>query len=378
MKKRIGIVGGGQLGRMLAQAAQKLDFFVTVLDPAENSPAGQVADAQIVGSFKDKEMILELAKVSDFITFEIESANAEALEEIQKTGLPVHPSPQLLKIIKDKYSQKVFLRKNNISVSDFVIIENEEDCENCGKELGYPFLLKSRFDAYDGRGNFVVKSKEDVKIGYDKLSPNKSNKLYAEKFVPFVKELSVVCTRGINGEMITYPVVETIHKNNICHIVRSPAPANEEVILKAKAVANQVLDNLKGVGTMAIEMFLTQDNNILVNEIAPRVHNSGHHTIEAFNISQFEAHIRAITGMELLQPIANSRSAIMINILGERQGEMLLKTDHKHDFGDNTHIHIYGKIETRPERKMGHITVLGNSSEEAENLAIQIRKNLEI
>lgn len=375
MKKRIGIVGGGQLGRMLAQAAQKLGYFVTVLDPAQNSPAGQVADAQIIGSFKDREKILELAKVSDYFTFEIESANAEALEEIQKTGLSVHPSPELLKIIKDKYSQKVFLQENNIPVADFAIIENEEDCEKQGDIFGYPFLLKARYDAYDGRGNFVIKSNEDVKIGFEKLS---KSKLYAEKFVPFVKELSVVCTRGIHGEIITFPVVETIHKNNICYMVKSPAPVNEEIVLKAKNVANQVLNNLKGVGTIAIEMFLTKEGEILVNEIAPRVHNSGHHTIEAFNISQFEAHIRAITGMELFEPVANSTVAVMINILGERQGDILLKPNHQHNYGKDSHIHIYGKIETRPERKMGHVTVLGKSLKEAEELALQIRKDLEI
>jgi 5-(carboxyamino)imidazole ribonucleotide synthase len=375
MKKRIGIVGGGQLGRMLAQAAQKMGYFVTVLDPGENSPAGQVADAQILGSFKDKDMVLELAKVSDFMTFEIESANAEALEEIEKTGLPVHPSPALLKIIKDKYSQKVFLRERNIPVGKFASVENEADCENQAEIFGYPFLLKARFDAYDGRGNFVVKNQEDIKVGFEKLA---KSKLYAEKFVPFIKELSVVCARGVNGEIITYPVVETIHKNNICHIVRSPAPVGEDIILKARRVANQVLDNLKGVGTIAVEMFLTDSGDVLVNEIAPRVHNSGHHTIEAFDISQFEAHIQAVTGMDLQEPKPLSQTAVMINILGERNGEALLSGEHNLNLPTKTHVHIYGKIETRPERKMGHITVLSNDLESAENLALEIRKNLEI
>ncbi len=375
MKKRIGIVGGGQLGRMLIQAAHKLGFLVTVLDPTPNSPAGKIADAEIIGSFKDEDKIFELAEVSDFITFEIESANAEALEELISRGAIVNPEPKVLKIIKDKFNQKVFLRDHEVPVADFAIIDSIDDCLKQAEIFGYPFLLKARFDAYDGRGNFVIKSKDDINLAFEKLS---KSSLYAEKFVPFMKELSVVSARGMSGDIISFPVVETIHKNNICHIVRSPAPVSHEVILKAKELAEKVLDLLGGVGVFAIEMFLAENGELLVNEIAPRVHNSGHHTIEAFNMSQFEAHIRAITGMPLVEPEATSRASVMVNILGEREGEAMLDSGFKGDFESGTTIHIYGKMETRRERKMGHITVLADTLEEAENRALEVRKSLEI
>ena len=375
MKKTIGIVGGGQLGRMLAQAAHKLGFLVTVLDPTPNSPAGQVADKQILGSFKDKEKILELGRESDFITFEIESANDEALEELIKEGKSVNPSPKTLAIIKDKFNQKVFLSENDIPVSDFAIIENKNDCERQGELFGYPFLLKARFDAYDGRGNYVIKSKVDIEEAFEKLS---KSPLYAESFVPFVKELSVVCVRSMDGEIITFPVVETIHKNNICHIVRSPAPVENDIILEARKVAEKTMNALSGVGVFAIEMFLKHDGEILVNEIAPRVHNSGHHSIEAFSMSQFEAHIRAVTGMPLAHPEPRSRASVMVNILGEREGNALLDGAYKWHSDGETCVHIYGKLETRPERKMGHITTLADTVEEAEKKALEVRNSIEI
>jgi len=375
MKQRIGIVGGGQLGRMLAQAAHKLGFYVTILDPTVDSPAGQIADSQIVGSFKDKESIFKLAEVSDFITFEIESANAEALEELIARGVPVHPEPKVLKIIKDKFEQKVFLREHDIPVADFALIDSVDDCIKQGEIFGYPYLLKARFDAYDGRGNRVIKSKDDIENAFTELS---KSPLYAERFVPFMKELAVVSARGMDGEIISFPVVETVHKNNICHIVRSPAQVGSETVAKARVLAEKVLDVLGGVGVFAVEMFQTEDGELLINEIAPRVHNSGHHTIEAFNMSQFEAHIRAITGLPLVLPLALSHASVMINILGEREGEAMLGGDYKHITDPSVAIHIYGKIDTRPERKMGHITVLADTVEEAEERALEIRRSISI
>lgn len=374
MKKTIGIVGGGQLGRMLAQAGHTLGFRVVVLDPTQNSPAGQIADEQIIGSFKDKDKILELGKVSDFITFEIESANNEALEELVKSGKIVHPDPKTLQIIKDKFSQKVFLKNSGIPTAGFADVANVDEARTQAQIFGYPFLIKSRFDAYDGRGNYLVKEESDIDKAFYKLG---HNNLYMEKFFPFVKELAVVSARGTDGEIITYPVVETVHQNNICHIVRSPAQVDKKVDTNARLLAEKVLASLGGVGVFAIEMFLSSDDEVVVNEIAPRVHNSGHHTIEAFTMSQFEAHIRAITGMPLVVPEANSRHAVMINILGERDGQALLSGDYIHPTPD-ANVHIYGKMETRKERKMGHITALGDTQVEAEEKALTARKNISI
>ncbi|HEU0085826.1 MAG TPA: 5-(carboxyamino)imidazole ribonucleotide synthase [Candidatus Paceibacterota bacterium] len=375
MPKTIGIVGGGQLGRMLTEAAHKLGFRVVVLDPTPNSPAGQIADGQVIGGFKDREKILELANMSDYITFEIESADNKTLDEISKSGKQVNPDPETLRIIKDKFRQKAFLQEHDIPVADFALIDTEEDCIRQGEIFGYPFLLKSRFDAYDGRGNFVIKHKEDISEAFEKLS---GGQLYAEKFVPFVKELAVVAARDAQGSVVSYPVVETIHRNNICHIVRSPAPVSESVKEKAEVLAGKVLSALGGVGVFGIEMFLTPNRQVLINEIAPRVHNSGHHTIEAFSASQFEQHIRAITGMSLEIPKKFSEAAVMINILGEREGEAEPKGINEVDALGYAKAHIYGKMLTKPERKMGHITVLASSVEKAERIAKKARKNISI
>lgn len=375
MNKTIGIVGGGQLGRMLADAGHKLGFKIVVLDPTENCPASIVADKHILGSFKDKEKILELASVSDFITFEIESANAEALRELEKEGVSVYPSSKTLSIIKDKFMQKVFLSEHDIPVAHFAIIENKDDIKKQADIFGYPFLLKTRFDAYDGRGNFVIKNEDDIEKAWEKWE---DVPLYAEKFVPFEKELACVSARDMFGTIVSYPPVETVHKNNICHIVRSPAPVDKNVLEGAEILASKVLNTLAGIGVFAVEMFLSKDGDILVNEIAPRVHNSGHHTIEGFTISQFEQQIRAISGMPLSTPEFTNNASVMINILGERNGEALCVGKEDAESINGVNVHIYGKIFTRPERKMGHITVVSDSLEDAENKALEARKKISI
>lgn len=366
------------MGRMLTDAAHRLGFRVVVLDPIAHSSAGQVADRQIIGGFKDRKKILELAKVSDFLTFEIESADNKTLAEIAKKGKPVNPSPKILKIIKDKFQQKVFLRNHGIPVADFALIKNQEDAIKQGKGgklFGYPFLLKARFDAYDGRGNYVVRKRSDIKKAFVKLT---KSTLYAEKFVPFQKELAVVSARDKFNTIYSFDVVETIHKNNICHIVRSPADIPLKTKLQANKLAKKVLEALGGVGVFAIEMFLQKDGNILVNEIAPRVHNSGHHTIEAYSASQFEQQIRAITGLPLAKPKTKSKAAVMINILGNRKGKAKFKGGEKAKSISGVNIHIYGKMETRKERKMGHVTVLGKTVKEAEKKALKAKKLISI
>lgn len=375
MKNRIGIVGGGQLGRMMAFDAKKLGFTVNIIDPTPHSPAGQVSDYQIVAAYNDENAIRELAGMSDFLTFEIELANAEILEELSKKGLEIHPSAKTLGIIKDKLEQKKFLHGAHLAVADFQQVESKEEIIKVAEKYGYPFLLKARFDAYDGRGNALVKDDSQIDDAIDKLS---GRKLYVEKFVPFVKELSVVIARSTKGEIKTYPVVETIHKNNICHIVKAPAPVDEEIKKKAEQLAVKAMEHLKGAGVFAIEMFLTEDGQVLINEIAPRVHNSGHYTIEACVTSQFEQHIRAVTGLPLGSTDMILPAAVMINILGERNGtaevtglDEVLKIP-------NVAVHIYGKMETKEERKMGHITVIGKTIEECLEKAKEARALLTI
>lgn len=355
---RIGIVGGGQLGKMLTQSAKKLGFYVTVLDPTPQSPAGQVADKQIVGDFKDEEAIIELSKNSDFITFEIELANDNALHKIMRKGKIVNPSPTTLGIIRDKLKQKEFLEKNKIPTAKFVKVLSEQDIINSTKTFGYPFLLKARTDAYDGRGNFVVHKKTDIKKGLEKL---KRRDLYIEKFVKFKKELAIMIAKNMKGEIKVYPVAETIHKDNICDTVIAPARISEIVKKKTQKLAVKVISHLKGTGVFGIEMFLTINDNMLVNEIAPRVHNSGHYTIEGCVTSQFEQHIRAITNLPLGETDLISKTIVMKNILGEKNGNGIPFGIEKALKIPGVSIHIYGKRKSRPQRKMGHITVIGDS-----------------
>jgi phosphoribosylaminoimidazole carboxylase PurK protein len=393
MKKRIGIVGGGQLGRLIAIDAKKLGFIVNIIDPTPNSPAGQVADHQIVADYNDEKAIRQLAKISDFLTFEIELANAKILDELSEKGLQINPSAKTLTIIKDKLTQKQFLKKTKIPVADFFEIKstsnnataeqwNNEtlkeianEIKQVAKKIGYPLLLKARFDAYDGRGNALIKNEKQINKGLEKL---RGRKLYVEKFVPFTKELAIMVGRNIRNEIISYPVVETVHKNNICHIVIVPAPIDKIIQTKAKKLAENVMRYLQGAGMFGIEMFLTEDKKVLINEIAPRVHNSGHYTIEATETSQFEQHARAITSMPFGNTKLKTPSAVMINLLGERDGKAEPKGVKEAEKIPGVKVHIYGKLQTRRERKMGHITVIGNSLSETLKKAKQARKIITI
>lgn len=375
MKNRIGIVGGGQLGRMLTFEAKRLGFIVNILDPTPGSPAGQVADRQIVADFKDQNAIKELAKISDYLTFEIELANSKILDLLETQGIKVNPSAKTLDIIKDKLRQKLYLRKANIPVAEFVEVKSKTDIIQAADKFGYPILLKARFDSYDGRGNFLIKNKSNIELGIDKL---KGRQLYVEKYVSLIKELAIMVARSTNGEIVAYPVVETVHKNNICQIVFAPAQVEESVQVKAGKIGTDVMKHLNGAGVFGIEMFYSKNGNVLVNEIAPRVHNSGHFSIEACITNQFEQQIRAITGLplgstEMIVPVA-----VMVNILGERTGSSLLTGLEKALSIPNVFVHVYGKYETKIERKMGHITAIDKNVGMAYKKAIKARRLISI
>lgn len=373
--KHIGIVGGGQLGKMLTVAAKKMGMYVTVIDPTPKSPAGQVADHQIVADFKDEKAILELAQMVDVITFEVELANDKALTTAMKQGKTVHPNPKTLGIIRDKLKQKQFLNKNKIPTAKFLEVNSKEDILKAGKKFGYPFLLKARTDAYDGRGNALIKTKKDVEKGMEKL---KDRALYVEKFVPFVKELAVVVARSPKGKVAVYPVVQTIHEDNICDTVISPAPVSEKAKRNAQRLAKKTMKQLAGAGVFGIEMFLTEKDQVLINEIAPRVHNSGHLTIEANITSQFEQHIRAIADLPLGSTDLVVAAAVMKNILGTKNGDGYPLGIEKALQIPGISFHMYNKNESRPARKMGHITVVGNSIGECLKKVNRARKVLSI
>lgn len=374
-QKTIGIIGGGQLGRMLTLAALPLGFRVVVVESGEDSPAAQVGAQQIVGNLYDPEALKQLADEADYVTVEIEHLDADALENIAAAGVPVHPAPSTIRLIQDKLAQKEFLAKAGIPVAPFAPVETVPEAKQLLADYGGKILIKTRHGAYDGRGNMVVSSDEDVQTAFKRFA---GQKLYVEKFVPFTKELAVMVARGLDGSIATYPVVETVHERNICVEVVAPAPVDTAVHEAAEALAAQVASLLEGAGMFGIELFLTEDNQVLVNEIAPRVHNSGHYTMNVSRTSQFEQHIRAVSGLPLGDTSLMAPAAAMVNILGEHDRPTVVKGLEDALADPHVSVHLYGKSPTKVDRKMGHINATGDTIDEARKRARRARKNLEL
>lgn len=364
MAKILGIIGGGQLGMMITEAAKKMPDEISeiiVLDPTENCPASQAGATQILADFKDKDAIIELANRSDIITYEIESGDSDVLKSVQDKA-EINPSPETLKIIQDKFLQKSFLHKNNIPVPKFIEIKNIEDVKKGLEIFGFPAMLKARRDAYDGRGNFKINSENEVQKAFDYF---KGQHLLLEKFVPFSMEVSVIASRNTKGQIKTYPLVENIHEENILRETIAPARVSIDIAKKAEQIAEKTMNVLQGAGIFGIEMFVTVDGNVVINEIAPRVHNSGHHTLQSSETSQFEQHLRAILGLEL-RSTKLIHNSIMYNILGGNgfTGEYapLNITD------DGVFLKMYGKKISKPLRKLGHINIVGMKGESIDEL----------
>ncbi|KAK4511530.1 uncharacterized protein ATC70_012745 [Mucor velutinosus] len=368
--QKVGILGGGQLGRMMVEAASRLNLSVTILDAPVDAPAKQIESTQshIQGAFNDAAKITELASQVDVLTVEIEHVNADVLAQIEQEGrVRVCPSAFTVKTIQDKYNQKKYLESHGIPVAEYREIKDADAVKQVAKEFGYPLMLKSKTMAYDGKGNYVVKSEADVEKAVAALS---KTPLYAEKWAPFVKELAVMVVRRANGEIRSYPVVETIHKNSICHLVIAPAQIDGSVAVKAQKIAENAIKSFPGAGIFGVEMFVMADGEILLNEIAPRPHNSGHYTIEACETSQYENHMRAILDLPLGSTAMKVPASIMVNILGENSDmEACYKPCQAALLADGATIHLYGKKESRAGRKMGHITLVGESM-------MQVQKNL--
>jgi len=352
MAKRLGIIGGGQLGMMITEAAKNLSEYISeiiVLDPTENCPAAQAGAKQIVGDFKDELAILKLAEQSDIITYEIESGNTDVLSKLKAK---IEPSPSTLGIIQDKFSQKTFLSENELPVSQFYEITSLSDLHEKIKELGLPVLLKSRRDAYDGRGNFKITSSDEIEKAYQHFD---GKSLMVEKFVNFKMEVSVIAARNTKGDIATYPLVENIHENNILKMTIAPSRTSDDVISNAGNIAKKTMEVLKGAGVFGIEMFIDQDDKIIINEIAPRVHNSGHHTLQSCKTSQFEQHIRAILGLELGSTDLIHKT-VMCNILGPDGFEGKYKPVELKK--DGVYLKMYGKDISKPQRKLGHFNAV--------------------
>lgn len=371
-KLKIGVLGGGQLGRMMIQSAINYNLYVCCLDPDANAPCKTMANEFTVGDLMDYNTVYKFGKNKDIITIEIENVNVEALKALQKEGKKVFPQPEVIEIIKDKGLQKMFYQRNDIPSPDFFLVENKEQIEKY-RDF-FPFFQKLRTGGYDGKG--VVKLGHPNKIDHAFEAPS-----VLERLVDFDKEISVIVARNESGETKCFPVVECEFNSeaNLVEFLFSPANIKKSVEKQAYDIAAKVAEKFGIVGLLAVEMFVTKDGKVLVNEAAPRPHNSGHQTIEGNFTSQFEQHLRAILNLPL-GDTGITKPSVMINLLGEKNYEGSAKYEGLTDAMKykGVYIHLYGKVTTKPFRKMGHVTIVDDDLSLAKKKAITVKDLLKI
>lgn len=369
---KIGVLGGGQLGRMMIQSAINYNLDIAILDPDEHAPCAHLVRDFKVGKLTDEALVYEWGKQFDLITIEIENVSVEALKKLQKEGIVVYPQPEIIELIQDKRKQKTFYKANRIPTADFVLVEGISDVSKHQEML--PAVNKLGKEGYDGRGVQIIKEQKDLDKAFDKPG-------LLEKLVDFQKELSVVVARNERGQITCFPVVELSYhpEKNLVEFLFAPAQISPEAEQKAYDLAEEVIEKLGMVGLLAVEMFLTKEGDLLVNEVAPRTHNSGHHTIEANRTSQFEQHLRAILDLplgstELITPAA------MVNLLGEDgyTGNAQYEGMEECMTMEGVYVHLYGKKVTKPFRKMGHITITDDSIDELKGKARKIKDTLKV
>jgi len=368
---KLGVLGGGQLGKMLLTETQKFDIYTVIMDGSKDAPCSQICNEFHLGDLMDYEAVYNFGKQVDLLTIEIEHVNIEALIQLKKEGLIIYPQPEILQIIQHKGEQKDFFRQNNIPTAKY---HRHENLAELKKEVKFPFVWKSAQFGYDGTGVKVVKSAEDVEMLPDVAC-------IVEELIPFKNELAVIVARNQEGQTETYPVVEMeFHPTaNQVEYVICPARIDEKVAAKAQKIALEVAVSFGHIGLLAVEMFQTTDDKILVNEVAPRTHNSGHYSIEASYTNQFEQHLRAILNL----PLGNTKSkvaGIMVNLVGEEgyQGDVIYQNMDEILAIDGVTPHIYGKKETRPFRKMGHVTIVNEDIDEARDIAEKVRRTIRV
>ncbi len=368
---KLGIIGGGQLGKIMSQKAKKMGFHVTILDPTFNCPAAQVSDKHIIGGFYDKDKLEQIVQESHVTTFELEHIDTSILKELYDHGHNIHPSPYVMELIQNKYEQKKLLDERGVAVPAYKDVKSKEDLAS----FGFPVVQKAKLGGYDGQGVQVLKSAEDVET---KAIEAES---FIEEMVDIDKELAIIVARNIEGEIKCYPVVEMLfdERVNICDSVMAPANISKEIEEKSIEIATKSIEVLDGVGIFGVELFLTKSGEVQVNEIAPRPHNSGHYTVEACATSQFEQIIRAVTNL----PLGSTKlisPAVMINLLGEQgyEGEPFIDGIHDALEIPELSFHFYGKSFTKPFRKMGHVTVLDDDINKALEKAMKAKDILKI
>ena len=369
---KLGLLGGGQLGRMLIQEAINWNLDFSVLDGDANAPCKNLTSNFVHGSLTDYETVLNFGKDLDLITIEIENVNSDALLELERQGKKVYPQPNILKIIQDKGLQKMFYHDYKIPTAEFILIETKQEVIECSKVL--PFVQKLRKGGYDGKGVNVFHEQKDLELAFDAPS-------VLEVKVDFKKEISVLVARNSKGEVAVYNSVECIFDPalNLVDTLISPAHISSQVEIEAQNIARKIIETLGMVGLLAVEFFLTKDDKLLVNEIAPRPHNSGHQTIEANVSSQYEQHLRAILNL----PLGNTdqiSTSVMINILGEKGFEGKAIYNGLENVLDikNIFVHLYGKEITKPFRKMGHVTILGKTTDDCLEKAKKVKQLLTV
>jgi 5-(carboxyamino)imidazole ribonucleotide synthase len=369
---KLGILGGGQLGRMFIQEAINYNISVSILDPDADAPCKNICDYFEIGSLSDYHTVYNFGENLDLITIEIEKVNIEALEDLEKKGVTVYPQPRVIRLIQDKGLQKQFFKENDIPTSPFKLFSNKEQLK--ATNYPFPYIQKLRKDGYDGRGVKKISNQQDLEQAFDQPS-------LIENLIDFEKEIAVIVARNANGEISTFPMVEMDFnpQANLVEFLISPSTYNFDIQQRAETIAKNIAESLNIVGILAVEMFLTKDHQILVNEVAPRPHNSGHQTIEGNYTSQFEQHLRAIFNLPLgdTKSIAN---AIMINLLGESGYEGIADYEGLEEILkiDGVYVHLYGKKYTKPFRKMGHVTIIDENREKAIEKAKFVKEHIKV
>lgn len=371
-KKKLGVLGGGQLGRMLIQSAIDYNIDVHILDPDPNAPCKNIATTFTQGKLTDFDTVYNFGKDCDIITIEIESVNTDALEKLQSEGKEVFPQPHIIKLIQDKRTQKQYYYDHNIPTAEFVLVDNKEAVKQHIDFL--PAVNKLGKEGYDGRGVQIIKDEADVDKAFDRPG-------LLEKLIDFEEEIAVIVARNKRGELFAYPPVAcAFHPTaNLVEFLFAPANISTAISERAIAIAKNVIEKLDMIGLLAVEMFVTKTGEVLVNEIAPRPHNSGHHTIEANITSQFEQHLRSVMNMPLGQTDLVMPAA-MVNLLGEDgyEGDAILEGLDEVMELKGVHVHLYGKKTTKPFRKMGHVTILEENLDELKLRALLVKNKLKI
>jgi len=366
--KRIGIVGGGQLAKMTALSALEFGCDIHILERKPEGPAMNLAGKTFIGDWDNPDDLLKLAEHADVITLENEFVDANSLSELEKAGHTLFPTSKSVGLVQDKYIQKQTLQEAGLPLIPFRAIKSREEIIEVANELNWPLVIKTRRNGYDGKGNATINDENEINAAWDKLDGD-NRTLYAEAFCPFVSELAIIITTSRNGEVATYPLVESVQRDHICHIVRAPALVSDSITKNAIDIAQRAVVAFGAIGSFGVEMFLTKDGEVIINELAPRVHNSGHYTIEACECSQFENHVRAVLGWPLGSTKMVKPAAVMVNLLGQDHGSGQPAGFDEALTMPGVHIHIYGKELSMPGRKMGHVTALGETIPEAEKAA---------